>query len=68
MESIQERMKKLKSEELIQRFRSKEDIYKYLTVQSKDNVKGNDDATYSGIVFTQHERHQVELFESNSMQ
>lgn len=36
MESMREKMKSIKSEELLNRFRSKDDLYKYITVQSND--------------------------------
>jgi hypothetical protein len=35
---IESKLKKIKSEELLSRFRSKEDLYKYLTNQSKTRL------------------------------
>lgn len=50
MENLNERMKKIKSEELLHRFRSKEDLYKYLTIQSKYITPYTSYYLYSGSI------------------
>ncbi len=50
MLGIQEKLKSIKSEELLSRFRSKDDLYRYITTSSKIYIDIRQ-LSYSGIIY-----------------
>ena len=61
---LSEKLKSIKSEELLERFRSKDDLYRYITTSSKNSLEVIK-LSYRGIIYADIKSNETKLFESH---